>query len=270
MNPDERRQYTESNREAWNEVMPLHRRAASAKWDEFFARPGAVCFDDVELEPLRHVGVEGKAVVHLCCNNGVELLSLRNMGAGECVGFDISDEAIEEARERAARFRIDCRFVRSDVYDIDDSYSGRFDLVYISAGCLGWMPDLGRFLAKAAALLRTGGRIFIREIHPVSEMLPFDGDDAPDVLRIVGPYFKKEPYVEKGGLDYIGRAEYEGGATQYWFVHTISDIVTGLIGSGLAIELFREDATDVSAGHARVEAANAGVPLSYILVAVRR
>ncbi len=266
---DELKKYTESNRDAWNEVMPRHRRASAAKWDDFFARPGAVCFDDVELEPLRRVGVEGRAVAHLCCNNGVELLSLKNMGAGECVGFDICDEAVAEARERAARCRIDCRFVRSNVYEIDNSYSGRFDLVYVSAGCLGWMPDIGRFLAKAAALLRAGGRVFIREIHPVSEMLPFDDDDTSDVLRIAGPYFKKEPYVEKGGLDYVGRTEYEGDATQYWFVHTISDIMTGLIGNGLTIELFREYATDVSAGHARVEAANAGIPLSYILVAVR-
>ena len=264
------KEYAESNREAWNEVMPRHQAAASAKWDAAFAKPGFVCLDDVEVDALRRMGIEGKDVAHLCCNNGIELLSLKNLGANVCVGFDISDAAVEEARERAKRSGIDCQYVRADVYEIGPEYEGCFDIVYISAGALCWMPDLKLFFAKAASLLRENGRVFIHEIHPVSEMLPFDDAEDADVLRIVEPYFKPEPYVDYGDLDYVGGSRYTSTKPQYCFVHTISDILMGLIENGMSIEHFSEHDTDISAGHRRIEQARAGVPLSYILIARKR
>ncbi len=266
----ELKRYTESNRAAWNEAMPKHQRAAKAKWDRAFEQPGYVCLGEEEVAALRRMGIRGKAVAHLCCNNGVELLSLKNLGAGTCVGFDISDLAIQEAQERAARSHIDCRYVRTDIYDISAEYHGQFDVVYVSAGALGWLPDLPRFFAQAGAMLRDAGRIFIHEIHPISEMLPFDnGDpDTPDAdyLRIIEPYFKVEPYEDHDSLDYVGGTEYTSAATQYWFVHTISDIIMGLVNNGFAIEHFAEYPTDISAGHQRIKAAEAGIPLSLMLV----
>ena len=77
------REYTEANRDAWNEVMPKHQKAAKERWDEAFMQPSFVCLDDVELDLLERVGIHDKAVAHLCCNNGVELLSLKNLGAGD-------------------------------------------------------------------------------------------------------------------------------------------------------------------------------------------
>jgi SAM-dependent methyltransferase len=260
------KKYTQANREAWNEVMPLHQEAARAKWDNAFMQPGFVCLDKIELDLLRKMGIKDKAVAHLCCNNGVELLSLKNLGAGMCVGYDISDVAIQEARERAQHCRIDCRFVRADVYDIAPEYEERFDVVYISAGGLGWIPDLGLFFAKAAALLHENGRVFIHEIHPFSEMLPFDADKAVEPLCIVDSYFQDEPIVEYGGLDYVGGSKYVSSKPQYWFVHTVSDILTGLIGNQLCIKHISEYEMDVSAGHNRVEQARAGVPLSYMVI----
>lgn len=264
--PSELKKYTESNREAWNEVMPLHQAAAKDKWDLAFLQPKYGCLDEVEIGLLQQMGIQDQDVVHLCCNNGIELLSLKNLGARTCVGFDISEEAVKEATERAQRCRIDCRFIRSDVYDIGDEYGERFDIVYISSGCLGWMPDLGLFVKKAAALLRKDGRIFIHEIHPFSEMLPFDHSEGADCLRIVEPYFKKEPYIDQGGLDYVGGSEYVATTTQYWFVHTLSDILMSLINHQIVVEHFSEYETDISAGHRRIEEAKAGVPLSYILI----
>ena len=262
----ELKKYTAANRAAWNEVMPLHQKAAREKWDRAFAQPGYVCLDDVELALLRQIGIQGKDVAHLCCNNGVELLSLKNLGAGTCVGFDISDEAIAEARARAELCHIDCQFVRSDVYEIGVEWTGRFDLVYVTAGAFGWIPDLRRFFALAAALLRVDGCVFIHEIHPMAEMLPCDSPTETNYLRIVEPYFKTQPYVEYAGLDYVGHTEYSSTLPQYWFVHTLSDILMSMIDGGLAIMHFSEYELDVSGGHRQVEQAHAGVPLSYILI----
>jgi ubiquinone/menaquinone biosynthesis C-methylase UbiE len=258
--------YTEANRVAWNEVIPLHQQAARERLDKLFAQPGYVHLDEVEIKLFDKVGLNGKAVAHLCCNNGIELMSLKNLGAGECVGFDISDEAIRDANERAIKSRIDCQFVRSDVYEIDDSYADRFDVVYITAGCLGWMPDLNLFFKKATSLLKAHGLVFIHEIHPVSEMLPFDSAEDIEPLKIIEPYFKADPYIDYGGLDYVGGSQYTSEKPQYWFVHTLSDIFMGLIENRIFIQHISEYEKDISAGHKRIEKAHAGIPLSYILI----
>lgn len=127
--PSVLKKYTEANRIAWNEVMPKHQQAAKAKWDSAFMQPGFVCLSDVELDQLQRLGVKDKDVVHLCCNNGIELLSLKNLGANQCMGFDIYDEAIKEANERAERSKIECQFIRSDVYEIGAEYENLFDIV---------------------------------------------------------------------------------------------------------------------------------------------
>jgi len=264
--PSDLKRFTEANRAAWNEVMPRHRQAAQEKWDQAFTQPAFVCLDDEELNQLQRMGIAGKDVAHLACNNGIELLSLKNLGARRCTGFDISDEAIQEAAARAERSKIDCQYIRADVYEIGAEYARQFDVVYLSAGCLGWMPDLKLFFEKAAALLRKDGRVFIHEIHPFSEMLPFDDAEGDDILRIIEPYFKAEPYIDYGGLDYVGKSRYPSTAPQYWFVHTLADIFESMLASRITLEHFLEYDVDISAGHRRIAQAQAGIPLSYILV----
>jgi ubiquinone/menaquinone biosynthesis C-methylase UbiE len=269
MKRSELKKLTESNRAAWNEVIPMHQKAAREKLDKLFSQPGYVRLEGEEIKLLDQLGLKGKKVAHLCCNNGIELMSLKNLGAGECVGFDISDEAIIDASERAIKSRIDCQFIRSDVYEIDAAFSGRFDMVYITAGCLGWMPDLKLFFGKAAELLKKDGLIFIHEIHPVAEMLPFDSAMETDPLRIVEPYFKSDPYVDYGGLDYVGGVEYTSTNPQYWFVHTISDVLMAMMENKISVKHFSEYEKDISAGHRRAEKTKAGIPLSYILIGIK-
>lgn len=264
------KRYTQANREAWNEVMPLHQRAARERLDAAFLDQGHLELDTDALAALQHAGVQGQTIAHLCCNNGVELLSIKNLGAARCVGFDISDLAIEEAQARAQLCGIDCEYVRTDVYEIGSEYDGQFDTVYVSAGALGWMPDLARFLRRAAALLRVGGRAVIREIHPVTEMLPYDGLTELDPLRIHEPYFRDDPYVDLGGLDYVGGTTYDSTHPQYWWVHTLGQVVTGLVEAGCAIERLEEYPRDTSGGHRRQEQSGIAIPLSYVLLAKRR
>jgi len=202
--------------------MPLHQRAAKENWTESFLQPGFVAIGEAEIELLKQVGLKGKSVVQLLCNNGVELMSLKNMGADECVGFDISDEAIKEAKERAAVCKIDCKFIRSDVYEIGSERNNHFDIAYIRAGGMGWLPDLQLFFEIIAALLRNDGLLFMHEVHPITDVLPLAGSEDAEDLCFAEPYFKTEPYVEYGGLDYVGNSEHHSTIPQYWFVHTMS------------------------------------------------
>ena len=264
------KRYTEANRAAWNEVMPLHQRAAKEKWNESFSQPGFVALPEAQIEMWQKVGIEGKSVVQLCCNNGVDLMSVKNMGAKECVGFDISDVAINEANERSERTQIDCRFIRSNVYEIGDEFSNRFDVAYMSAGGLGWLPDLPLFFEMVAGLMVNDGVVFLREVHPITDVLPLADSDDPELLVFAEPYFKAEPYEEYGGLDYVGNSEHYSTLPQYWFVHTMSTIVMSLIDNGIAIEYFSESPTAISPNHRYIEEAGASIPLSYFLIGRKR
>jgi ubiquinone/menaquinone biosynthesis C-methylase UbiE len=262
------KEYTRANRDAWNEVMPKHQKVYKEELDTLFARPGYIITFQNDKDVLRifdKVNIRGKDVIHMCCNNGVELMSIKNMGANRCVGIDISEIAIDEASERAKKCNIDCEFIRSDVYELPENLFNSFDIVQITPGCIGWMPDINMFFNICRKVLRPEGFFFINEVHPFSELLPFDDSDVENRLQIVDKYFHDGPIIENISLDYIGGEQYKA-KTQYWFVHTISDLVMALNRNGFRITEFIESTCDVSAGHRKIEALNAQIPLSMILL----
>jgi SAM-dependent methyltransferase len=177
--------YTDSNRRAWDQAAPHHRsRPSFQALLDGLAQPGFSCLEDLEVERLNTIQLEGKRVAQLCCNNGRELLSIKNLGAEECVGFDQSSGFLAQARELAAAGDIDCRFVEGDVYQIPSEFDSSFDLVVITIGVLGWMPNLGGFFDVVSRLLRPGGQLFIHEQHPITNMLePGEPDPFNRLIR---------------------------------------------------------------------------------------
>jgi ubiquinone/menaquinone biosynthesis C-methylase UbiE len=259
--------FTEANRAAWNETAPIHATQNLEDLLEHFRVPGYSCLHKpFEVERLQNLKLEGKAVVHLCCNNGRELISVKNLfNAGRCVGFDISDDFMEQARALNAAANQDVEFVRANVLEIPESFSAQFDLVYITIGALGWLPDLQVFLQTISRLLKTGGNVLIYEMHPILDM--FDADDAKqNPLELRHSYFKTAPYVETGGLDYYGGTSYES-KTMYWFHYKLSDLIGGLIRSGLQITAFDEFDFDISNTFAHFDALEIKPPMCYILEA---
>ena len=180
-----RKSFTDANREAWEEAAALHRGQNMESLLAGFRRPGYSCLDEIETERLQALGVTGKDVAQLCCNNGRELLSAKNMGAGACVGFDAAKDFIEQARELAAVGGIDCSFLCTDIYAVPAAYDAGFDLVTVTIGVLGWMPDLDGFLAVVARLLRPGGALFIYEQHPILDMVEPGAADGLEMCGIV-------------------------------------------------------------------------------------
>ena len=260
MNRDE---YTEANRAAWDEAAPIHAKHKHDALLKEVQRPNFCRLDAVELAILNRIGLAGKAVAQLCCNNGVELLSISGLGAARCVGFDISRAFIDQARQLSAAGGIECEFVQSDVYEIPPGHDGQFDLVYISVGALGWMPDLLRFMQVVRRLLAPGGRLFLYEMHPMLDM--FDPDeDNPPLLKY--SYFHTEPYMEEEGIDYVGGTTYQSSPT-YWFHHKMSDVIQRCIDVGLTIESFEEHDHDVSAVFRHFEAFEIKPAMSYTLLA---
>lgn len=263
----ELRHYTDANRRAWDQSAPVHRsRERFQELLEGFGRPGYSCLKRVEAERLHALGVQGKDVAQVGCNNGRELLSIKNLGAARCVGFDQSEGFIAQARELAAAGAIDCEFEATNAYEISHAFDGAFDLVVITIGVFGWMPDLSGFFDVLQRLLRPGGHLFVHEQHPITNMLE-PGDTDP--FALVHSYFKSEPFAEEEVIVY----ENEGagqGETHYWFVHTLGDLVTACLEHDLALIHFAESPENISSEEFEIYAGrDAQLPLSYTLTARR-
>jgi SAM-dependent methyltransferase len=267
MDMKEIKKYTEANRSAWNEVAPRHQNARRLDLRAEFRKKGFSTLDPIETRTLRDIGVEGKRVAQLCCNNGQETLSLLSIGAESAVGFDISDAAIEEARELARISGLNVEFVRTDVYDIGEEFDREFDLVYVTIGSIYWLLDLTRFFGIVARLLNPVGALVLYDAHPFLNMLETPGDPAYDPgnpLKIVYPYFKEDPWVDSSGIDYIGGTRYDG-KTNYGFPHTISEVLNSMIRGGIQISELTEYPHDVSVCYRHLEQIG-GLPLSYVVI----
>ncbi len=259
--------YTAANRAAWDHSAGHHRDNAEARrLREGFATPGFSCLDEVETETLNAVGVAGQSVAQICCNNARELLSVKNMGAGRCVGFDQSEPFLEQGRELAAIAGQEIELVAGDIYAIDRSWDRSFDVVLITIGVFGWMPDLAAFFAIVARLLNPGGHLVVHEEHPVMNMFE---PEAERPFEPANDYFRSEPLLEEGVLVYDGKGDKEGNE-HYWFFHTMGDVLTSVLEAGLTIERYAEYANNISTVEFDIYQNRAtNMPMSYILVARR-
>lgn len=259
------KKYTQGNREAWNEAMPKHRVVEKDKWLNNFADPNFSFLRSTETDELKKIGVKGKNVIHLCCNNGIELMSVKRLGADRCVGVDISDEAIADAKKVSDANNIGCEFIASDVYDTPEELYGQFDLVYVTVGAFAWLPDLDRFFKIASKLLKDTGHFFIYDIHPFINIFANDYETDSDEPKIMFDYYRKEPLIDNCGIDYIGGTVYDA-KTSYEFFHPMSEIINGLVSNGIAIERLNEYKEDVSSIFGKLSNYKLGLPVSYILV----
>jgi len=257
------KKFTKANLAAWEEVAPIHGRHNQAQLIEAIREPGYSCLDEVETRHLEALGVKGKDVAQICCNNGRELLSVKNMGAARCVGFDGAQSFIDQADELAEAAGLEAEFVCTDVYEIDKSFKQAFDLVTITIGVLGWMPELDRFFSVLADLIRPGGALFIYEQHPILDMVEPAEADEPIVWEL--SYFNKEPYVESEGLDYYGGQTYDAKPATS-FSHTLADIIMAGVNNGLAIEHFEEFPHHISNTWWNVEKSGIGLPMCFTMV----
>ncbi|MEN4829522.1 class I SAM-dependent methyltransferase [Pseudomonas sp. P39-UII1] len=254
-----------SNRDAWNASADHHRRSAEwARLTDAVADKGFSCLDSTLTEQLNQVGLTGKAVIQLGCNNGREALSLFALGALEVMGVDQSSEFLKQAHELAERSQYSPEFVEADIHELPATLNERFDVALITIGVVNWMPDLGLFFSHVARTLKPGGKLVIYETHPFLEMLD---PEASDPWRISTSYFQAEPLVESVAIVYEGKGE-ANGQQSYWHVHRLSDQLMGVVGAGLRLCAFneyahsnREDLYDVyTQGEAQI-------PMCYALVA---
>ena len=271
--------YRAINRANWDERAPAHAASRDYEVERFVTDPAhlssVIRFDVPRLGDL--AGVRG---VHLQCHIGTDTVSLSRLGA-RMTGLDFSSASLAEARRLAVRTGADVDFVRSDVYDaVDVLAAGAFDLVFTGVGALCWLPDVRRWARTVAGLLRPGGRLFLREGHPVLWSLDSERCDA---LVIDYPYFElAEPLVFNEGGTYVETdVEFTATTTHEWN-HGLGEIVTAVLEAGLELTALEEHASvpwdalpgrmrrDDTDGEWRLADRPARLPLTYTLQAVKR
>lgn len=215
----------------WEARVPLH------------VRPGGydlAGFDDprhlssvVRYDLPRLGGITGLDVVHLQCHIGTDTVSLARLGPRSVTGLDFSPSAIAAGTALAARAGSDVRFVESDVYDAVTALgAGCCDLVYTGIGAICWLPDIRRWAGVVSDLLRPGGRLFMREGHPMLDTL--SDTRADDVLEVTYAYFEtagtafSEPSTY-GGEGVVSAPE---GVS---FNHGLGEVFTALTDAGLTV-----------------------------------
>jgi SAM-dependent methyltransferase len=270
--------YRTLNRASWDERAGPHAASPDYAVDSFAADPaylsGVVQFD------LPLLGdISGRRGVHLQCHIGTDTISLARLGA-DMTGLDFSPAAIEQARRIAGLAGAGVRFVEADIYQaVTVLGAGAFDLVYTGIGALCWLPDIRRWAAVVAGLLRPGGRLFIREGHPMLWSLD---ETRPGVLAVEYPYFERaEPMIfEEDGTYVQTDAVFLHNRTHSWN-HGLGEIVTALLAEGMELTGLAEhdsvpwDAlpgqmVQIGGGEWRLADRPWRLPHSYTLEAIKR
>lgn len=225
--------YRELNRAFWDERAPAHAASPQYGLSQFVADPAHL--SDVVRFDLPLLGdVNGLRGVHLQCHIGTDTISLSRLGA-RMTGLDFSPESLAPARRLADASHAAVGFVKSDVYGaVEALRREQFDLVYTGVGALPWLPDIRRWAATVASLLKPGGRLFVREGHPMLFTL---ADPREDGLLVVDhPYFERE---EGSVWDVAGTyvdtdVVFQSNRTVEWN-HGLGEVVTATMAAGMDV-----------------------------------
>lgn len=234
--------YLRANRANWDDRAVIH--AASPDYDlQAFLDDPAHLSNVVRFDLPRLGDVRGVRGIHLQCHIGTDTISVSRLGA-RMTGLDLSPQSITEARGLAAAAGAEIDYVESDVYAAPAALGGRtFDLVYVSLGALSWLPSVDRWAGVVDAVLRPGGRLFIRDTHPMLDTMEPDATTGQPVPS--WPYFEHaEPVVWHDEQTYAAPAPGSQARITHTETHTwshgIGEIVSALLGRGLVLTLLQE------------------------------
>ena len=259
--------YVAINKALWNERTKHHLQSEFYDVNAFLK--GASSLNSIELDMLGDVA--GKSILHLQCHFGQDTLSLARMGA-KVMGVDLSDAAIDTAKDLALKMAIDATFICCNIYDLPTLLEAQFDIVFTSYGTIGWLPDLKPWAAIVHRYLKPGGHFVFAEFHPVIWM--FDND----LTYVQYSYFNREAIVETEQGTYADKSADIELKSVGWN-HAIDEVLQNLLDTGLQLQQFEEfdySPYDVfpgmkatEPGRFQLEKMPGKIPLVYALKMVR-
>lgn len=260
--------YLKVNKKTWNDKTDVH--IASDFYDNEAFLKGKSTLNKIELELLGDI--KGKKILHLQCHFGQDTMTFSRMGA-KATGVDLSDRAIERAREFTTQLELDTKFVCCDIYDAPKHINEKFDIVFTSYGTIGWLPDLDKWANVVGHFLKKGGKFVMADFHPVVWM--FDND----FKEVHYNYFNSDAIIEEEMGTYAERGAEIENKTISWN-HSTSELLNALIKNGLNIQAFNEfdyspyrcfnHIEEVEKGTFRIAHLGNKIPMVYSILAIKK
>ncbi|WP_332844294.1 class I SAM-dependent methyltransferase [Pseudosulfitobacter koreensis] len=169
-------------------------------------------------------------------------LALAQRGA-IVTGVDFSSEAIRTATALATELGRNERasFIECNVYDTLDHLpdTGCYDLVYVTWGCIGWLPDVTKWAAVVTACLKPGGVLYLADGHPSALVFDDCVTGTPGKPGWFVPYFEREPLELDETQDYSNAGATLKNSRVYAWMHGLGEIASALMDQGLEIRALR-------------------------------
>lgn len=272
-------EYLRLNRANWEQRAPVHAVSRMYDLERYITEPdhigSIVSFDRPRLGEV--AGLRG---VHLQCHIGTDTLSLSRLGA-RMSGLDFSPSSLDQARRLAAAAGAEIDYHLGEVYSAP-AVLGRdaYDLVYTGIGALCWLPRIKDWAEVVAALLKPGGRLFLREGHPVLWALSEPRPDGAVALEF--PYFERdEPVVWDDPNTYTESETALTATVTHEWNHGLGEIVSSLLAAGMEVvsldehqsvpwEALPGQMTQLDGGEWQLIDRPWRLPHTYTLQAVRR
>ena len=218
----------ECNQEFWDYLVDKHYSSEFYGVDKFLN--GQNSLDEIELKVIGEI--TGKNILHVQCHFGLATLSMAREG-GVVSGADFSYKSIQAANNLCQLSGLEAKFYQSNVYELSEKISDKFDIVFTSYCVLCWLPDLYEWARQIASRMSPGGKFCLVEFHPIMHSLKRSSR---------GPVIIGEPYFNEGVMEFIpdGRGSYAlpevpSRHNTYEWAHPISEIITSLVNAGLHI-----------------------------------
>lgn len=216
----------------WDDRVEVHISSSDYGLDRYVSDSTRIS-DVVRFDAPLFGEISGLSVAHLQCHIGTDTISLARLGA-DVTGLDFSAKAIDAARELSSRCGTPAKFVHANVYDAAAALDQKFDFVYSSVGAINWLADINRWAAAVSGVLKPGGRLYVREMHPSLWIFEeVDGEIVPTY-----PYYneKNQPLSFDEARTYTDgdHSKIEHGRHHEW-THSLSEIVTALADNRMVV-----------------------------------
>ncbi|CAI6094465.1 unnamed protein product [Clonostachys chloroleuca] len=274
--------YETINKRNWDERAPLHAASPDYNVQDLINAPSYIS-EVVQFDQPLLGDISKLSCVHLQCHIGTDTLSLARLGASSVTGLDFSGASLKEARILAASTLgtggEKLTFVEASVYDsLKVLQPGTYDLVYTGIGALCWIPSVSQWAKVVSGLLKPGGRLFIREGHPMLWAV----DEQKEGISIEYPYFElEEPTLFDEEFTYVGTGGQKLKETKTAsFNHGLGEIIQALLSEGLRVTGLAEHQSvpwnaipgqmeDIGNGEFRLKDRPWRLPHSYTLQATK-
>ena len=196
-------------------TQPSNKSAVAAAYDEW-----AETYDtdlnrtrELAANVLREIDISiaGRELIEVGCGTGHNTAWLAESAAG-IVALDFSEGMLRQAKSRVPDSRV--RFIQHDVRIPWPVANASADLL-IAMLVLEHVEHLGPFFAEAARTLRSGGELFLCELHPTRQLLgkqaEFTNAKTGELHRVQAFLHKTEDYIHAGdsfGFELVNMGEW--------------------------------------------------------------